>query len=127
MIRHLKLFLALILITSLMGGTVSAQYEGIPAGVPITLNNIEVVKTLNDVTPIGVDQCELPVVGALPAGVFTSVNLSLLNTDFVWTVRVDPDGLFLTNFPVCLFPAGRYYLTVNGTSVTQIEIPERNS
>ncbi len=81
--------------------------------------------TLDAVTPIGVYQCELPVVGSLPPGVFTTVNLSLVGTDFVWTVNVDPDGMFLTNFPVCLFPAGRYYLAVNGTSVTQIEIPER--
>ena len=95
MTRYLKVFLALVMITSIASGIVNAQYEGIPAGVPITLNNIEDPKSLDDVTLIGVDQCDLPVVGALPAGVFTSVNLSLLNTDFVWTVHVDPNGLFL--------------------------------
>lgn len=124
--NRLRTVILVVLVFGLVGaGIASAQY-GIPAGVPITLNNIEVPVDLEDVTLMGVDQCELPVVGALPPGAFTRVNLSLLNTDFIWTVRVDPNGLFLTNFPICLFPPGRYFLTVNGTRVTQIEIPERS-
>ncbi len=124
--RFLKVALGLVLLLTIgAAGIVSAQYVA-PASVIVTLNNIEDPVTLDEVTPIGVYQCELPVVGTLTPGVFTTVNLALLGTDFVWTVNVDPDGMFLTNFPVCLFPAGRYYLTVNGTSVTQIEIPDRS-
>jgi len=77
-----------------------------------------------NILELGADQKALPVVCALPAGEFTEITLSFEGTDYEWAVKVDPNGLFLTNFPTNSFPPGEYYLTINGVRILRVIVPE---
>jgi len=70
------------------------------------------------------DQKALPVVCALPAGEYSTVTLRFEGTDLEWVVKVDLNGLFLTEFPTRLFPPGAYYLTVNNVRIIRVIVPE---
>lgn len=77
-----------------------------------------------NIVEIDPTQGELPIVMSLPPGLLTKATLSLEGTGFEWEVVVDPNGLFLTEFPLASFPAGQYYLTVEGIRVLRVVIPE---
>ncbi|NDJ61260.1 MAG: hypothetical protein GYB67_09055 [Chloroflexi bacterium] len=67
-------------------------------------------------------QSTLPIVCSLPPGLFSSIALELENTDFTWFVKVEPTGLFLTEFPTSLFPPAEYYMTLNGVRLFRVDI-----
>ncbi|MBK8020518.1 MAG: hypothetical protein IPK19_03580 [Chloroflexi bacterium] len=69
-------------------------------------------------------QALLPVVGDSPGYLRSSIILSLENTDFEWGVRVTSDGMFLTDFPIHMFPPGSYYVTLCDARAFRVEIPE---
>lgn len=77
-----------------------------------------------NIVDIGERQASLPVVGTLwPCGL-QQVTLRLEGTTFGWIVRVNTDGLFLTNFPLTSFPPGEYYLTANNVRIIRVVIPD---
>lgn len=150
--RYFLIALTLLLLGTLSIGAVSAQYglddylqrlvnierrSEETVNIEISLNNIlgnvlsignspsgRVDRNGFNIVEIGQTQAALPVVGALPAGVYQQVTLRLEGTSFQWVVRVDPNGMFLTNFPLWSFPPGEYYLTVNNVRIIRVIIPE---
>ncbi|MCK6577355.1 MAG: hypothetical protein L6Q98_04545 [Anaerolineae bacterium] len=76
------------------------------------------------IVEIASDQTVLPVVGDSPGYLRSSIILGLENSDFEWGVRVTPEGMFLTDFPIYMFPPGSYYMTLCDARAFRIEIPE---
>ncbi|MDZ4765837.1 MAG: hypothetical protein SGI73_14925 [Chloroflexota bacterium] len=77
-----------------------------------------------NIVAIDDDQVQLPIVGSFPVGLFDRITVSLEGTDFAWDVLVDANGVFLTDFPLSAFPAGQYYLTLEGIRVLRVIVPE---
>jgi hypothetical protein len=150
--RPLLVAIVLVLLSTLSLGTIFAQYDADDilqrlvnnerrtegtTDLSISVNNVlgNVLDAENSpsgrvdrngfsIVVLGRTQASLPVVGSLPAGLYQQVTLRLEGTTFQWVVRVDPDGMFLTNFPMFSFPPGEYYLTVNNVRVFRVIIPE---
>jgi hypothetical protein len=146
---------AIALLTLLVFGVVEAQYtsEGLLARlvraerlssqtvrISITVNNNpanllsrgnsptgETDRNGYNVVEIGADQPALPIVGTLLRGFPSPSLLRLEGTDLLWYVRVNRNGMFLTNFPLTTFPPGDYYMTLNGVRLFRIRIPENHS
>ncbi|MDZ4768023.1 MAG: hypothetical protein SGJ24_02755 [Chloroflexota bacterium] len=76
------------------------------------------------IAEIGLNQPYLPLVGAAPGAWSGTIQMGLEGTDFTWNVRIFQSSVFITRFPIHMFPEGSYYLTVCGARLLRVEIPE---
>lgn len=111
--------------------------EAVTTNISLTVNNI-LINILNignspsrrydrrgyPIIEIGSDQGWLPIVGGTRGYLQTRAILALEDTDFEWGVKVERSGLFLTEFPMHMFPPGSYYMTLCETRAFRVEIPE---
>lgn len=76
------------------------------------------------IVEIDADQALLPVVGQSEGYLTSDIILMLEDTDLEWGVKVNSDDMFLTDFPMYMFPPGSYYMTLCDARIFRVEIPE---
>lgn len=76
------------------------------------------------IVEIDSDQALLPVVGQSEGYLTSDIILMLEDTDLEWGVKVNSDDMFLTDFPIYMFPPGSYYMTLCDARIFRVEIPE---